>query len=71
VAQQAPTITQETPLPSGGNIASVHLEWQISFDDAPIDRPLKTRVLGPDNFIREFPVRWDNHHSFSDSVHRP
>jgi hypothetical protein len=63
MARQAPTITQANSLPSGGNVASVHLEWQITFGDAPVDRPLKTRVRGPNNFIREFPVTTDSHFS--------
>jgi hypothetical protein len=63
VARQAPIVLVAQPLPSGGDVAGVHLEWQISFGDAQADRPLKTRVRGPSKFIREFSVTTDSHFS--------
>jgi hypothetical protein len=63
MARQAPIITQANALPSAGNIATVHLEWQISFGDPPNDLVLKTRLRGRGNFIREFPVTTDSHFS--------
>jgi hypothetical protein len=61
MARSAPLITV-AQTSSSGNIASVHLEWQIVFDGLA-DKPGKIRLRGPNNFIREFVVADDTHFS--------